>query len=167
MALNSSLIPNRSKLIKTFDNVKGILDAWSFKNLFFSFLFLRLDLPKVYDKFVRERIPSIKDNSQTVIHEVNSFICRYDIHQAGLKELADLEGTFRGLTPEEICDKLLYVMKQINEIDLSQEQDFGDLYEYIVDECGQRAGKSGGEFYTPTCLTELIFRIVDKCHCTA
>lgn len=32
----------------------------------------------------------------------------------------------------------------------------------MVDQCGQRAGKSAGEFYTPNCLTELIFQVVEK-----
>lgn len=163
MALNSSILTNRSKIIKTFDNVKGALDAWGFKNLFFTFLFLRIRFSEHYEKFVKERIPQIRQEGFNVISEVNCWIYRMDPQKEyGLKELADIEGTFKGLLEEEVSDKLLYIIEQINELDLTQEQDFGDLYEYLVDECGQRAGRSGGEFYTPTCLTELIFQIVNR-----
>lgn len=54
------------------------------------------------------------------------------------------------------------MFKEIGELDLTQEQDFGELYEYLIDQFGQRAGKSAGEFYTPRCLCELIFQIVDR-----
>lgn len=75
--------------------------------------------------------------------------------------MASIDEIFKGLTNEEAGDKLIYVMREINAMDLTQEQDFGELYEYLIDEFGLRAGKSGGEFYTPECLGDLLFKI---CH---
>lgn len=161
MAYNNTLLENRGKIIKTLDNVKGSIDAWSFKNLFFTFLFIKKTKPKEFHEFVLKDLKKLDQEIHHAKDQIKAFIRKSDPDKHGLEELASIDEIFKGLTDEEAGDKLIYVMREMNNMDLTKEDDFGQLYEYLIDEFGLRAGKSGGEFYTPECLGDLLFKI---CH---
>lgn len=38
---------------------------------------------------------------------------------------------------------------------------FGDIYEFTMEMYATKAGKSGGEFYTPSCMSRLLTRLMD------
>lgn len=160
MAYNNSILENRNKIIKTLDNVKGSIDAWSFKNLFFTFLFIKKTKPKEFHEFVIKDLKKLEQEIHHAKDQIKAFIRKSDPDKHGLEELASIDEIFKGLTDEEAGDKLIYVMREMNNMDLTKEQDFGDFYEFLIDEFGQRAGKSGGEFYTPKCLRDLIAGLV-------
>lgn len=76
----------------------------------------------------------------------------------------DTTSTRLGNTVESKNNTLAKVLKGIeglnfgnfedNEIDL-----FGDAYEFLIGNYAQNAGKSGGEFFTPQCVSKLIAQL--------
>lgn len=59
---------------------------------------------------------------------------------------------------------LLKVIKTINDLDLGDFSNknidvFGDAYEYLIRMYASNAGKSGGEFYTPQEVSQLLFEL--------
>jgi len=79
---------------------------------------------------------------------------------------ADFDTTSRrlGNTVKERSEKLAEVLKGINELDFGNFEDnkidvFGDAYEFLISNYAANAGKSGGEFFTPQCVSNLISRL--------
>lgn len=79
---------------------------------------------------------------------------------------ADFDTTSRrlGNTVKERSAKLAEVLKGINELDFGKFEDneidiFGDAYEFLISNYAANAGKSGGEFFTPQCVSKLISKI--------
>ena len=62
-------------------------------------------------------------------------------------------------------EKLVKLLDAIGDLDLGSEftehtiDAFGDAYEYLMQMYASSAGKSGGEFYTPQEVSELLARI--------
>ena len=61
-------------------------------------------------------------------------------------------------------DKLVKLMNGVGNMKLGAYQDntidaFGDAYEYLMGMYASNAGKSGGEYYTPQEVSELLARI--------
>lgn len=90
----------------------------------------------------------------------------------------DLKGLFKDLdvnsdklgnTVEKINKRLVKLLEAINGLQLGNYYDntidaFGDAYEYLMTMYAANAGKSGGEFFTPQEVSELLARLttVDK-----
>lgn len=90
---------------------------------------------------------------------------------------ADSEGNFKGLFDEldvnssklgptvaRRNEKLVKLLDAIGDLPLGSFSDntidlFGDAYEYLMQMYASTAGKSGGEFYTPQEVSELLARI--------
>lgn len=79
---------------------------------------------------------------------------------------ADFDTTSRrlGNTVKERSEKLAEVLKGINELDFGDFEDnkidvFGDAYEFLISNYAANAGKSGGEFFTPQCVSSLISKL--------
>ncbi len=79
---------------------------------------------------------------------------------------ADFDTTSRrlGNTVKERSEKLAEVLKGINELDFGNFEDnkidvFGDAYEFLISNYAANAGKSGGEFFTPQCVSNLISKL--------
>lgn len=83
----------------------------------------------------------------------------------GLFDDFDVKGNKLGNTVEERNGKLVKMLDAIGDLKLGNYQDntidtFGDAYEYLMTMYASNAGKSGGEFFTPQEVGELLARIV-------
>ena len=83
----------------------------------------------------------------------------------GLFDDFDVKGNKLGNTVEERNEKLSKMLDAIGDLKLGDIQDnaidtFGDAYEFLMTMYASNAGKSGGEFFTPQEVGELLARIV-------
>lgn len=87
--------------------------------------------------------------------------------EASIKGLfADFDTTSNrlGNTALEKNARLLAVLGGVASLDFGDFSDhqidlFGDAYEYLIGNYAANAGKSGGEFFTPQCVSKLIARL--------
>lgn len=82
----------------------------------------------------------------------------------GLFDDLDVNSNKLGGTVAKRNDKLVKLLNAIGELPLGDLQDtsidlFGDAYEYLMQMYAANAGKSGGEYYTPQEVSELLARI--------
>jgi len=82
----------------------------------------------------------------------------------GLFDDLDVNSNKLGLTVIKRNEKLVKIMEAIGELCLGSFSDhtidaFGDAYEYLMTMYASNAGKSGGEFFTPQEVSELLARI--------
>ncbi len=83
----------------------------------------------------------------------------------GLFDDVDVTSNRLGATLEERIDRLAKIIAGIRDLDFGDVRDadidlFGDAYEYLMNMYASSAGKSGGEFFTPQEVSELLARIV-------
>jgi len=83
----------------------------------------------------------------------------------GLFDDLDVNSTKLGPTVARRNEKLAGLLEAIGDLNLGEFQDntidaFGDAYEFLMTMYASSAGKSGGEFYTPQEVSELLARIV-------
>ena len=83
---------------------------------------------------------------------------------AGLFDDVDVTSNKLGNTVGEKSKKLYDLMDKIASMKLGNYQDntidaFGDAYEYLMGMYASNAGKSGGEYYTPQEVSELLAKI--------
>ncbi len=83
---------------------------------------------------------------------------------AGLFDDIDVNSNKLGATVAKRNDKLVKLLDGIGNMNLGNYQDntidaFGDAYEYLMGMYASNAGKSGGEYYTPQEVSELLTRI--------
>jgi type I restriction enzyme M protein len=83
----------------------------------------------------------------------------------GLFDDLDVNSTKLGSTVAKRNEKLVKLLDAIGDLDLGGEftdntiDAFGDAYEYLMTMYASGAGKSGGEFFTPQEVSELLARI--------
>ena len=82
----------------------------------------------------------------------------------GLFDDIDVNSNKLGPTVAKRNEKLVKLMNGIAELKLGDYQDhtidaFGDAYEYLMGMYAANAGKSGGEYFTPQEVSELLARI--------
>lgn len=91
----------------------------------------------------------------------------------GAQSESDLNGLFKdfdtnsdklGTTVKERTDRLAKLLHGVANMDLGNVKDhnidaFGDAYEYLMAMYASNAGKSGGEFFTPSEVSELLTRL--------
>ena len=83
---------------------------------------------------------------------------------SGLFADIDVNSNKLGATVAKRNDKLVKILDGIANIPLGNYQDnkidaFGDAYEFLMSMYASNAGKSGGEFYTPQEVSELLTRL--------
>ena len=83
----------------------------------------------------------------------------------GLFDDIDLNSSKLGNGVTERNDRLVKIIKGIAGLDFGNVMDakidlFGDAYEYLMNMYASNAGKSGGEFFTPQEVSELLAKIV-------
>ena len=83
---------------------------------------------------------------------------------AGLFDDIDVNSNKLGATVPKRNDKLVKILDGIANIPLGNYKDnsidaFGDAYEFLMSMYASNAGKSGGEFYTPQEVSELLTRL--------
>ena len=76
----------------------------------------------------------------------------------------DVNSNKLGNTVNDRNEKLVKMLNKIGDLNLSDHDNtidaFGDAYEYLMTMYASNAGKSGGEFFTPQEVGELLARIV-------
>ncbi|MGB4440781.1 MAG: type I restriction-modification system subunit M, partial [Coriobacteriia bacterium] len=82
----------------------------------------------------------------------------------GLFDDLDVNSAKLGPTVAKRNEKLVKLLDAIGDLDLGHFEDhtidaFGDAYEYLMQMYASSAGKSGGEYYTPQEVSELLARI--------
>lgn len=82
----------------------------------------------------------------------------------GLFADIDVNSNKLGATVEQRNEKLTKILNSISELKLGNFTDntidaFGDAYEYLMTMYASSAGKSGGEFFTPQEVSELLAKI--------
>ncbi len=82
----------------------------------------------------------------------------------GLFDDLDVNSAKLGSTVAKRNEKLVKLLNAIGDLDLGRFEDhtidaFGDAYEYLMQMYASSAGKSGGEYYTPQEVSELLARI--------
>ena len=83
---------------------------------------------------------------------------------AGLFDDIDVNSNKLGATVPKRNEKLVKILEGIASINLGKYQDnkidaFGDAYEFLMSMYASNAGKSGGEFYTPQEVSELLTKL--------
>lgn len=87
--------------------------------------------------------------------------------EKNIKELFadfDTTGTRLGNTVESKNSRLAAVLKGVESLEFGKFEDnridlFGDTYEFLINNYAANAGKSGGEFFTPVCVSKLIAQL--------
>lgn len=82
----------------------------------------------------------------------------------GLFDDYDVNSNKLGSTVAKRNEKLVKLLNGVGEMNLGEVKDhtfdaFGDAYEYLMSMYASNAGKSGGEFYTPADVSELLTRL--------
>lgn len=83
---------------------------------------------------------------------------------AGLFDDIDVNSNKLGATVPKRNERLVKILEGIASINLGKYQDnkidaFGDAYEFLMSMYASNAGKSGGEFYTPQEVSELLTKL--------
>ncbi len=83
---------------------------------------------------------------------------------SGLFDDIDVNSNKLGATVAKRNEKLVKILEGIASINLGNYQDnkidaFGDAYEFLMSMYASNAGKSGGEFYTPQEVSELLTKL--------
>jgi type I restriction enzyme M protein len=83
---------------------------------------------------------------------------------SGLFDDIDVNSNKLGATVVKRNEKLVKILEGIASINLGNYQDnqidaFGDAYEFLMSMYASNAGKSGGEFYTPQEVSELLTKL--------
>lgn len=82
----------------------------------------------------------------------------------GLFDDFDVNSNKLGSTVQKRNERLAKLLGGVNDMNLGSVQDhdidaFGDAYEYLMTMYASNAGKSGGEFFTPADVSELLTRL--------
>lgn len=83
---------------------------------------------------------------------------------SGLFDDIDVNSNKLGATVDKRNKKLSLILQKIGDMNLGDYQNnsidaFGDAYEYLMSMYASNAGKSGGEFFTPQEVSELLTRL--------
>jgi type I restriction enzyme M protein len=126
-------------------------------------------LPSQLFQNVRKRAK----NDQNLNETLSNIFLAIENSAKGTASEEDMKGLFSdidvnanklGATVEERNKKLVKVIDAIGDMSLGNVQDanndtFGDAYEFLMTMYASNAGKSGGEFFTPQEVSELLARI--------
>jgi type I restriction enzyme M protein len=90
--------------------------------------------------------------------------CESEDDFKGLFDDIDVNSNKLGNTVAKRNDKLIKLMNGVGEMKLGDYKDntidaFGDAYEFLMSMYASNAGKSGGEFFTPQEVSELLTRL--------
>lgn len=109
---------------------------------------------------------SLNTDLATIFSDIESSAAGYP-SESDIKGLfADFDTTSNrlGNTVKEKNSRLAAVIKGVEELNFGKFEEnqidlFGDAYEYLISNYAANAGKSGGEFFTPQCVSKLIAKL--------
>lgn len=126
-------------------------------------------LPSQLFENVRARAaqdPNLNETLEKVFQSIegSSLGHRSEDDIKGLFDDLDVNSNRLGNTVERRNDKLRNLLNAIGDLDLGEQHDegidmFGDAYEFLMQMYASQAGKSGGEYYTPQEVSELLARL--------
>lgn len=118
---------------------------------------------------VRERAPQDENLNETlerIFNHIEESAKGSDSESdfAGLFDDIDVNSNKLGATVAKRNEKLVKLLNGIGDMKLGDYQDnsidaFGDAYEFLMGMYASNAGKSGGEYYTPQEVSELLTRL--------
>jgi len=118
---------------------------------------------------VRERAPHDPDLNETLAKvfthiEASALGTASEDDFKGLFDDLDVNSTKLGPTVAKRNEKVVKLLDAIGDLNIGTYADhtidaFGDAYEYLMQMYASSAGKSGGEYYTPQEVSELLARI--------
>lgn len=110
--------------------------------------------------------PSLNTDLKKIFNDIESSAIGYPSEKdiRGLFADFDTTSTRLGNTVEDKNNRLVAVIKGVEGLDFGNFEDnkidlFGDAYEFLIHKYAANAGKSGGEFFTPQCVSKLIARL--------
>ncbi|MDR2026161.1 MAG: type I restriction-modification system subunit M, partial [Prevotellaceae bacterium] len=126
-------------------------------------------LPSELFKNVRAKAKNDQNLNETlarVFKHIESSAMGFDSESdlKGLFDDVDVNSNKLGATVVQRNERLVKLLDAIGELTLGNFQDnsidaFGDAYEFLMQMYASNAGKSGGEFYTPQEVAELLAKI--------
>lgn len=126
-------------------------------------------LPSELFKNVRSRAPKDENLNETlerVFKNIEGSAVGTDSEDdlKGLFDDLDVNSSKLGNTVTKRNEKLVKLLDAIGDLPLGNFEDnsidlFGDAYEYLMQMYASQAGKSGGEYYTPQEVSEVLARI--------
>ena len=109
---------------------------------------------------------SLNTDLKKIFDEIENSASGYPSEQDIKGLFADFDTTSNrlGNTVREKNARLAAVIKGVEGLDFGDFEDnqidlFGDAYEFLISNYAANAGKSGGEFFTPQCVSKLIAKI--------
>lgn len=118
---------------------------------------------------VREKAPyneNLNETLEKVFHNIEASAqgSNSEKNFKGLFDDIDVNSNKLGGTVSKRNEKLVKLLNGVGEMRLGSYQDntidaFGDAYEFLMGMYASNAGKSGGEYYTPQEVSELLTRI--------
>lgn len=109
---------------------------------------------------------SLNTDLKTIFDAIENSASGYPSEQDIKGLFADFDTTSNrlGNTVKDKNARLAAVIKGVEGLDFGNFEDnqidlFGDAYEYLISNYAANAGKSGGEFFTPQCVSELIAKL--------
>lgn len=126
-------------------------------------------LPSELFTNVRQRAPrdpNLNETLERVFKNIEGSAIGADSEDdlKGLFDDLDVNSSKLGSTVAKRNEKLVKLLDAIGDLPLGNFEDnsidlFGDAYEYLMQMYASQAGKSGGEYYTPQEVSELLARI--------
>ena len=126
-------------------------------------------LPSELFRNVRKRAPkdeNLNETLQRVFKNIEGSAVGTDSEEdlKGLFDDLDVNSSKLGNTVAKRNEKLVKLLDAIGDLPLGNYEDnsidlFGDAYEYLMQMYASQAGKSGGEYYTPQEVSEVLARI--------
>lgn len=109
---------------------------------------------------------SLNTDLKTIFDEIENSASGYPSEQDIKGLFADFDTTSNrlGNTVKDKNARLAAVIKGVEGLNFGNFEDnqidlFGDAYEFLISKYAANAGKSGGEFFTPQCVSKLIARL--------
>ena len=110
--------------------------------------------------------PNLNTELKQIFNDIENSATGYPSEQDIKGLFADFDTTSNrlGNTVADKNSRLAAVLKGVAELDFGDFEDnhidlFGDAYEFLISNYAANAGKSGGEFFTPQCVSKLIARL--------
>ncbi|EIJ70902.1 type I restriction-modification system subunit M [Haemophilus parahaemolyticus] len=110
--------------------------------------------------------PNLNTELKQIFSDIENSATGYPSEQDIKGLFADFDTTSNrlGNTVTDKNSRLAAVLKGVAELDFGDFEDnhidlFGDAYEFLISNYAANAGKSGGEFFTPQCVSKLIARL--------
>jgi type I restriction enzyme M protein len=181
MALSQEI---KNTLWKTADKLRNNMDASEYKHIVLGLIFLKYISDKflLREKKIKEEGGEIEDIDEyksenvfwipyesrweTILNKTKNPRIGEIVDKAMIqieKENPDLNGVLpKNYSRPELNKTLLgELIEMINDIDTNNGGDFlGEIYEYFLGEFALSEGKKGGEFFTPTCIVDLLVEII-------